>query len=86
MGGGQPVGFGLGLALGGVLAGTIGWEWGFYIAGIINFMVLGPAAWQLPRNVENAPPVSWQRLVDEIDWVGALIASTSLAMLSYVLA
>ena len=86
MGGGQPIGFGLGLTLGGVFAGTIGWQWGFYMASIVNFLALLLAAWQLPRNLENLPPASLQRLVSEIDWVGALFASTSLAMLSYVLA
>ena len=85
MGGGQPVGFGLGLVLGGVFADTIGWEWGFHSAAIINFVVLGFSLSQLPK-VEVAVPVSWSRLLGEIDWTGALIASTCLALLSFVLA
>lgn len=86
MGGGQPIGFGVGLVLGGFLASSIGWEWAFHFSAVVNLSVFGLAAWQLPTNEENAPSVSWQRLVTDIDWIGAFIASTSLAMLSYVFA
>jgi MFS family permease len=86
MGGAQPVGFGIGLTLGGVFTGTIGWQWGFYAAAITNFVMLVVAAWQLPKNVQNASHGVWQRLASDIDWVGAIIASISLAMLSYVIA
>lgn len=86
MGGGQPIGFGIGLVLGGVLAGSIGWQWAFHFTAVVNLIVFVLAAWQLPKNEENAPSVSWQRLISDIDWIGAFIASTSLAMLSYVLA
>ncbi|MCJ1385634.1 hypothetical protein MMC17_008757 [Xylographa soralifera] len=85
MGGGQPVGFGLGLVLGGVFATTIGWRWGFYIAAIINIVVLGFSMFQLPR-VNVLVPFSWNRMAYEIDWMGALIASSCLALLSYALA
>lgn len=30
MGGGQPVGFSIGLCMGGVLADTVGWQWSVY--------------------------------------------------------
>lgn len=79
------MGFGLGLGLGGVFAGTIGWEWGFYVAAIVTFAVLVFSVSQLP-GVEAAVPFSWHRIAWEIDWGGALIASACLAMLSYVLA
>ena len=85
MGGGQPVGFGLGLVLGGVFAETIEWRWGFYIAAIVNVMVLGFSMWQLPT-VSASVPFSWNRLAYEIDWMGAFIASSCLALLSYALA
>jgi MFS family permease len=39
MGGGQPIGFTVGLTLGGVFSDTIGWQWGFHIAAIINTIV-----------------------------------------------
>lgn len=109
MGGGQPIGYSLGITLGGVFAGmlrdifkpenegrgrlttltgfpvdTIGWRWGFYIAAISNAFVLGFAWWALPRQSEDK--LDWQRIKNDIDWVGALIASASLALLSYVFA
>ena len=86
MGGGQPIGFGIGLVLGGFLASSIGWQWAFHFSAVVNLIVFILAAWQLPTNESNAPPVSWQQLISDIDWIGAFIASTSLAMLSYVLA
>ena len=86
MGGGLNMGFGTGLTLGGVFADTIGWQWGFHTAAILNFIVLILASWYLPKNAENASSVSWQRAALNIDWVGAIIASSSLALLSYVLA
>lgn len=86
MGGGQPIGYSIGLTLGGSIASTAGWQWGFYLAAIVNLAVLILASWQLPKNEENAPTVCWERVVFDVDWLGALIASTSLAMLSYVLA
>lgn len=86
MGGGQPIGFSLGLALGGVFADSIGWQWGFHIAAIINTVIFVVALWGLPKNIGEAAAVSWQRLAYDIDWVGAALASISLAMFSYVLA
>ena len=86
MGGGQPIGFSLGLALGGVFADSIGWRWGFHIAAIINTVIFAVALWGLPKNIGEAAAVSWQRLAYDVDWVGAAIASISLAMFSYVLA
>jgi MFS family permease len=86
MGGAQPIGFGLGLTLSGVFTGTIGWQWGFYLAAITNLIMLALSAWQLPRNEPNAAQDIWRRLINDIDWVGAILASVSLGMLSYVLA
>lgn len=49
------------------------------------------ALWGLPKSIDSAGepvpttwPQKWQRLKTEIDWIGALIASFALAMLSYV--
>ncbi|KAL8917211.1 MAG: hypothetical protein Q9172_005941 [Xanthocarpia lactea] len=86
MGGGQPVGYGVGLVLGGILTSTAGWPWGFHVVALTNSIVLVLAAWQLPVNSDSAPPVSWRRLAFGIDWIGAFIASISLALLSYILA
>jgi MFS family permease len=86
MGGSQPVGFGLGLTLGGVVTGTIGWKWGFFIGAITNVIMLAVATWQLPKNVPNTTNDMWRRLGSDIDWVGVVVASISLALLSYSIA
>lgn len=86
MGAGQPIGFSIGLTLGGVFADSIGWRWGFYIAALLNTVIFLTAIWGLPKNTEKHGPVTWNRIATDIDWVGASIASVSLALLSYVLA
>ncbi|KAL9630745.1 MAG: hypothetical protein Q9204_004565 [Flavoplaca sp. TL-2023a] len=86
MGGGQPVGFGLGLTLGGALTSSIGWAWGFYLSAILNGIVFALSMWQLPEGVGKVESVTWKRLGEEIDWIGALMISAALAMLSYILA
>ena len=96
MGGGQPIGFGVGLALGGVLTDSIGWRWGFYFSAIIDALVFAIAFWGLPASIDSPPGadgtanMSWaqklEQLKNDIDWVGAGIATVSLAMLSYVFA
>ncbi|KAF6808506.1 integral membrane protein [Colletotrichum plurivorum] len=85
MGGGQTVGFSLGLALGGVFVDTIGWRWSFHIGAVLSGTILVVALWALPRP-QNLEPVTWKRLVSEVDWVGALLCSLALSMCSYVLA
>ncbi|KAF5009312.1 hypothetical protein FDECE_4459 [Fusarium decemcellulare] len=88
MGGGQAVGFGLGLGLGGVFSDTAGWRWGFHATAILNALVLVLSLWSLPPSLD--PDVLGRaiisRLSQELDWVGALIISASLSLLSYVLA
>lgn len=96
MGAGQGVGFAVGLAMGGVITDSIGWRWGFYLAAIIDAGIFALALWGLPRSIDSsldgqgAAELTWAQkrvhLWHTIDWVGALIASTSLAMLSYVFA
>jgi len=96
MGGGQPIGFSVGLTLGGVLTDSIGWRWGFYISAILDLVIFGVALWGLPRALndgvgsDGSAGNTWahklRRLKSEIDWIGAIIASASLAMLSYALA
>ncbi|PLB46299.1 MFS general substrate transporter [Aspergillus steynii IBT 23096] len=88
MGGGQAVGFGLGLVLGGVFSDTIGWRWGFYATAILNGLVLALALWALPRKVDGEPLRlrALGRLSRDVDWIGALLISSALALLSYALA
>lgn len=88
LGASQPVGFACGIVLGGVLAQTIGWRWGFYIGAILTFIVFVISYFKIPRdpftNSQSFPEV-FKRLQTEIDWIGIAILSTSLGMLSYVL-
>ncbi|KAB8224472.1 major facilitator superfamily domain-containing protein [Aspergillus novoparasiticus] len=88
MGGGQAVGFGLGLALGGVFSDTIGWRWGFYVTAILNSVVLALALWVMPKSADGGPleQTSLSRLRRDVDWIGALLISACLALRSYELA
>ena len=86
MGGGQPVGFSIGLTVGGVLVdSSAGWRAGFYVAAGINSLVLVMTIWGLPR-IQREGSLSYDRLIKEVDWTGALLLSSSLGMLSYVFA
>ncbi|KJK66626.1 Major Facilitator Superfamily protein [Aspergillus parasiticus SU-1] len=58
MGGGQAVGFELGLALGGVFSDTIGWRWGFYVTAILNSAVLALALWAIPKSADGVLLIS----------------------------
>lgn len=86
LGAGQPLGFSVGLLLGGLFADTIGWRWGYYLSAIINIILFAASLWGLPRQQNEQGPASWQRLWREIDWIGAILISASLGLLSYVLA
>ena len=87
MGGGQAVGFGLGLVLGGLFSDTVGWRWGFCATAILNSAVMALALWALPRGMDGALGQGLlSRLARDVDWVGALLISIGLALLSYELA
>lgn len=81
----QPLGFSFGLVLGGVFVDTTGWRTGFYVPGaaILAFAVLG--FFVLARDTLTTTG-KLHGLKTKVDWVGAMIASGGLAMLSYVLA
>ncbi|PQE07097.1 MFS transporter protein [Rutstroemia sp. NJR-2017a BVV2] len=84
MGMGQPLGYSVGLILGGVFTNTIGWRYGYYISAIINaFLVVGGFL-GLPSDKKDG--FQLRRLITDIDWVGAICISTSLGLLSYILA
>ncbi len=83
---GQPLGYSVGLLLGGVFTDTIGWRWTFFLSAIINFIIFMSAIWALP-SVYRASDKPWnRRLIEDIDWVGAIVLSTALGILLYVLA
>jgi len=85
MGGGLPIGFSIGLIMGGLCAGTIGWEWGFYITAILNLFVLVLLARKLPVTDSNNPSIHWKRLKTDVDWLGVVLISSSLGLLLYAL-
>lgn len=61
-------------------------RWCFYTAAILNTATVAVAIFTLPKTPNDSAPVTWSRFRSEIDWVGALMASTSMAMISYVFA
>ncbi|KAF5857627.1 hypothetical protein ETB97_005480 [Aspergillus alliaceus] len=85
MGMGQPLGYSVGLILGGVFVNTIGWRYGYYISAIINAVLSVAAFWALPA-VQQSSGEPWYKRLARIDWIGALIISVSLALLSFVMA
>jgi MFS family permease len=85
MGSGQPIGFSVGLAVGGVLADGPGWRVSFYIAAAVNTIFLGIGVFGLPKSPQQYKDLL-ARLATEVDWPGALALSTSLGLLSYVFA
>ncbi|CAG8190778.1 unnamed protein product [Penicillium olsonii] len=84
IGGGQPIGFGLGMLMGGVCADTIGWRWGFHTATIANTTAFLLSWWQLPR--PQGSGIKWELLFFGIDWLGSIVVSVALALLSLALA
>ncbi|KAI9891158.1 MAG: hypothetical protein M1814_003001 [Vezdaea aestivalis] len=86
LGAAQPVGFSIGLVLGGVFVDSIGWRFGYYLGVTANAIILAVAVWGLPKDPRQVVSVTWKRIALDIDWIGAVIASTSLGAMSYVFA
>ncbi|KAK5009421.1 hypothetical protein LTR28_001118 [Elasticomyces elasticus] len=83
---GQPLGYSVGLIVGGVFTDSIGWRWGFHLSALLNVLLSAAALFALPADSPDTNGSPWyRRLVAEIDWLGALIISTALGLLSYVL-
>ena len=82
---GQLLGYAMGLVISGVLVDTVGWRVGFYISGSLMLAVGCAAVWALPKDHSVRRP-SMKRLRNEIDWLGAVLASACLSIVSYVLA
>ncbi|KAK8088082.1 hypothetical protein PG997_003043 [Apiospora hydei] len=82
----QPLGYALGLVLGGIFTDTIGWRWAYWIMAMVNFVISVISVWSLP-DVRHPSKKTWaRRLREDVDWVGVLILSVALALLMYVLA
>ncbi|KAF5556441.1 aminotriazole resistance protein [Fusarium phyllophilum] len=83
----QPLGFSFGLVLGGVLVETIGWRSGWFLYGGINLVLSAVGFWSLPKSdpLGTLQDVI-QSVATKIDWLGTLLASAFMALLSYFLA
>ena len=83
---GHPLGYALGLVLGGIFTDTIGWRWAYYMMAIINACISVASVWALPVVRVATDRSRRTRLVNDIDWIGVVIISAALGMLLYVLA
>ena len=82
-----PLGYGVGLVLGGVFINAAGWRVGFLAAGATEFLFFLVGFWTLPKDAKlGSMKEIAKKLATEIDWIGAVIASACLSTLSYVLA
>jgi MFS family permease len=83
----SPLGFLLGLVLGGVFVDTVGWRPAFYLAGATTAVSCVFCFWVLPQDPLPRPMrMIWKQLASDIDWMGTIILSAGIAILSYVLA
>ena len=82
----QPLGFSLGLVLGGVVIDTIGWRSGWYIAGGVTLFITAIGLWAFPRSEGPQYANRLENVKTKIDWVGAGLASAFMALLCYLLA
>ncbi|KAH8819328.1 major facilitator superfamily domain-containing protein [Xylogone sp. PMI_703] len=80
----QPIGFSLGLVLEGLLLSVTGWRLGFYLCGGLSLLLFVVNLWVLPVHVVTEDS-TLTRLRSEIDWIGAMMASATLALFSYLL-
>ena len=85
LGFGQPFGFQVGLLLSGAFVDSrVTWRFPFYVCGATTLVLFACCLWFLPQDRARAP-VTWTRMVSGFDWIGVLVSSTSLGLLSYVL-
>lgn len=82
---GKTLGYSVGLVAGGVFVDTIGWRAGYCICGAVALVLSFISIWALPPDRRTEAP-TFKKLKNDVDWVGALIASSCLALVSYVLA
>lgn len=84
---GQPIGYAIGLILGGVFTDTIGWRYGFYMAAVIQLGLSILSYFALPGDEQNGSLASHLRTMGHsIDWLGVALLSACFGILSYVLA
>jgi MFS family permease len=84
---GNPLGYAVGLVLGGVFTSSVGWRYAYYMMAGINLVLSVASVWSLPAPAIASGSRKWTtRLAKDIDWVGACIMSAGLGILLYVLA
>jgi MFS family permease len=84
----RDIGYSVGLVLSGFLIDTRGWRLNFYLAGGAVLVLVAVAAWSLPEEKSGTETTKnlLRQLLEKVDWAGAIIISTGLALLAYVLA
>jgi MFS family permease len=85
-----PLGYSFGMVTSGIMIEKIGWQSGFYLSGGVILLAAAISWLTLPKVTGAAEGLKAGQLLTklwkEIDWVGGSIASSGLALLSYVLA
>lgn len=83
----QPLGFSVGLVLGGVFVDTIGWRAGWFLSGGLTLLLSVIGLWALPRSEDDRRLGDFLRdFRTKVDWVGAMLASAGMTLLCYLLA
>lgn len=81
---GQPFGFSLGLVSGGLFQDSpLGWRFGYYLCTGITFILTAVNFFKLPADKPRGR-FTFHRLRTEIDWIGILLSSSCLGLISYV--
>ena len=83
-GGGNPVGYAMGLLLGGIYVRTVGWRYAYYFSIGLNILIVVVAFFSLPADSSGQDAI--QMLKSGVDWIGLGLISIDLSLLSYVLA
>jgi MFS family permease len=82
----QLMGFSVGMVASGIMVDKVGWRSPFFLSATGVLLSSALAFYAAPKvKPEREEPVL-QALMQKVDWVGGLLASGGLALLSYVLA
>jgi MFS family permease len=83
----QPLGFSFGLVVGGFLVDGVGWRAGWYIYGALTILLVLIGVWAIPASaLTGTLKERLKNMVKTVDWLGAILASTFMATLCYLLA